>query len=237
MTQRAQSRRAQLSKENPLEPQDAIASFISALLMYIMYPALMIGMLLWLVFAIRNLIVSDYLGSPMRRIAAAVLPFTMLMFFIVLTQEQPVSAVWARVDNWVPMLCFGACIGLVLMVSTTYFAQRDEELAPVMHSFILSLILCFILYCIMNSQEVNNLQYFFLGMIMASCFYIMFRGTDDLGVMKGPRYTPPPPPPPPRFRQTYAPPPGGPSAIAPAQIPHPGPYGDPTMPPPEANVV
>lgn len=220
-----------------MDPQAAVAGFISALLLYILYPALMIGMLLWLIFALRNLIVSEYQGSPMRRIAAVVLPVTMLMFFLVHTNGQPTNELWQRVDNWVPMICFGACIGLVLMVTTTWFAQRDEELAPVMHSFILSLILCFILYCIINSQDVNNLQYFFMGMIMACCFYIMFRGTDDLGVMKGPRYMTyaPPPPPPPRFQQTCTPHPG--AANAPAQIPHPGPYGDPTIPPPEATVV
>ena len=188
---------------------DVVSQILSGVLLDIVYPLMILGSILVLLISIGGIVFTSDPQARIRRMAASVLPLTLLIFSVALTRNADATfSQWAVLDNWVTLLAIGAGIGFLLMESMRWFARQDSELGPVMHVAFLSTVVCFILFCIIQ-QTVTNLQFFILGMIMASCIHIMLLGTDGLSVSSRSHPEPPSTPPIPPQRSTSLPTPGG----------------------------
>jgi len=146
----------------------------------LVYPLLVLG-----VFAFISSIIADFVLAVtgerrIRRLVAAALPLTIVVFALVPTETEAsdleallnLAGPWVRFATGLLLGAMGLAIGRAL-------ASRDAEIAAAIYVLFLSAIASFIVYCLVEGV-LRNLHVFLLGLVLGGGLYVVFRGTPAL---------------------------------------------------------
>lgn len=157
-----------------------IRSIIRWILTYILYPATVVGIFIYIGATIFNIIEEGKGSGRVRRVTAAALPLVILVFLIVSDDNpndplfggffQSLSSPWRFVT--------GAVVGVALMESGRWLLGRDGEIGVSLHTMFLSGLGAFLVWSIIGGQIVS-LNSALLGLVVAGGLHVILRGPND----------------------------------------------------------
>lgn len=141
---------------------------------------MIIGIFVYIVLSIADLINAGKGSGVMRRSTAAFLPVAVLVFLVVSegNNQATLTEILNDVEWWVRFLV-GAGIGLVLMEIGQIASRTNKDIGASVYALFLSLVGTFILYCIMV-KLLFSIHDLMLGIVVAGGLDVIFRGPPQI---------------------------------------------------------
>ncbi|HXI26338.1 MAG TPA: hypothetical protein VNG71_20965 [Pyrinomonadaceae bacterium] len=144
----------------------------------LVYPAVVGGVFVLLVFCIIYIIVQGQ-GGYVRRTTGAVLPFLFLMFMLRVTDkaDDPVKSFFLNRNPFIYVVV-GTVLGIALVELGKRLIRTDDHRWGSIYNLFLSFMFVFLLYSIMKGF-LDSLVYFLFSMIMSGGLDIVFFGQPE----------------------------------------------------------
>lgn len=141
---------------------------------HIVYPVLVLG-----VFAFISKVIADFVLAVagerrIRRLVAAALPLTVLVFALVDAEAGGIQELLEVVGPWF-RFASGMGVGVLVLAIGRALSRRDTEIAAAVYVMFLSAIGSFIVYCFVEYM-LRSLHVFLLGLVLGGGLYVVFRG-------------------------------------------------------------
>ncbi len=155
---------------------DNIRAILQGLFGYVLYPIIVIG-----VFAFISIVIADFIFSVsgekrIRRLFAAALPLTVIIFALAPLggDSGGLEEILEFVSHWIRFVV-GWLLGFITLAISRVLSRRDTELAAAIYVLFLSAIASFLIYCLVEGV-LRNLHVFLLGLVLGGGLYVVFRG-------------------------------------------------------------
>lgn len=159
-----------------------IGTILGWLFTYILCPVIVIGVFVGLVAALAILTGALNGALRLRRLVAASLPIVVLVFFVVMSENDPHPVGRAlEALGLFGRFAVGAIIGGTLMEVGKRVLRTDNEVAASMYALFLSTLVASLLWAMMGGF-VRDLNVVLLGMVIAGGLHVIFRGPPELEI-------------------------------------------------------
>lgn len=158
---------------------EQISEILRQLFTYVFYPAVVIGLFLYIIGVIVFLIREAKDLDKVRRVTAAVLPVLLLIFIALATDKssEPLKQFILSLSPFV-LLGIGAATGIALVELARFLVPSDLEIGPSIYALFTSSIGVFMLYSIMQ-DIMGSLHLFLFGMLIIGGLDIVFLGPPE----------------------------------------------------------
>ena len=152
-----------------------ITSVLKWIFTYILYPGVILGVFVYVIVTIGEIVEQGKGPAVARRLAGAHLPAISLVFLVV-SEGQDKDSLGKLFSEWSPYLRFGVglAVGISLMEFGRFCMTPDAEIGSVVYACFLSSVASFLIYCIMRGS-LANIQLLLFGFIIGGGLHVMFR--------------------------------------------------------------
>lgn len=159
---------------------DTISETLKWVFTFIFYPAVVIGIFVYVVAIIVFLIGEQEGLARIRRVTAAILPLLLLIFVALSTgsSAQAVKEFFTSINPFI-LLAVGAVVGIGEVELGRHLIYADDEMGPSLYALFLSLVGVFMLYSLMQGI-LGSLHFFLFGMLLAGGLDIVFKGPPQI---------------------------------------------------------
>jgi len=148
----------------------------------LLYPLLVLSVFLFIAAVIADFVLAVSGDRRIRRLVAAALPLTVVVFALVpMGGQEKGDSVQELLTFAMPWMRFavGFVMGIIGLLLGRLLAKRDSEIGAAMYVLFLSGVASFMLYCLV-AGVLDSLHIFLLGMVLGGGLYVVFRGAPSL---------------------------------------------------------